>query len=111
MLAETEQRGAADAASALLQVQDTLTAAQLRLLGSQPQLSSQQAAVLATLVKGISITVMVTLIAYGSACVIGLALALAGLSRKASWKWLKLGRSGTSAQVLPGCLIRWLQGQ
>ena len=38
MLAETEQRGAADAASA-----------QLRLLGSQPQLSSQQAAVLATL--------------------------------------------------------------
>jgi hypothetical protein len=49
MLAETEQRGAADAASALLQVQDTLAAAQLRLLGSQPQLSSQQAAVLATL--------------------------------------------------------------
>ena len=49
MLAETEQRGAADAASALLQVQDTLAAAQLRLQGSQPQLSSQQAAVLATL--------------------------------------------------------------
>ena len=38
-------------------------------------------AVLAILVKGISITVFVTLIAYGSACVIGLALALAGLSR------------------------------
>ncbi len=37
--------------------------------------------VLSTLAKGIWITVAVTLIAYGSACVIGLALALAGLSR------------------------------
>ena len=39
------------------------------------------AAVLATLAKGIWITVVVTLVAYGSACLIGLGLALAGLSR------------------------------
>ncbi|MFM2350821.1 MAG: hypothetical protein RIR04_1787, partial [Pseudomonadota bacterium] len=38
-------------------------------------------AVLATLVKGIGITVFVTVIAYASACVLGLALALAGMSR------------------------------
>ncbi|MEI6098877.1 MAG: amino acid ABC transporter permease [Alphaproteobacteria bacterium] len=37
--------------------------------------------VLATLAKGIWITVAVTLVAYGAACVLGLALALAGLSR------------------------------
>jgi polar amino acid transport system permease protein len=37
--------------------------------------------VLATLVKGIGITVAVTLVAYAGACIIGLALALAGLSR------------------------------
>lgn len=37
--------------------------------------------VMATLVKGIGITVFVALISYGAACVIGLALALAGLSR------------------------------
>ena len=37
--------------------------------------------VLATLVKGIWITVAVTLIAYRSACVMGLGLALAGMSR------------------------------
>lgn len=36
---------------------------------------------MATLSKGIWLTVMVTLIAYGLACVLGLALALAGLSR------------------------------
>jgi len=42
--------------------------------------------VLATLTKGIWITVAVTLVAYGSACVIGLALALAGLSR---WQVLR----------------------
>ena len=42
--------------------------------------------VLATLAKGIWITVAVTLVAYGSACVIGLALALAGLSR---WQVLR----------------------
>ena len=39
------------------------------------------AQVLATLAKGIWVTVVVTLVAYGGACVIGLALALAGLSR------------------------------
>ena len=37
--------------------------------------------VLATLAKGIWITIAVTLVAYGSACVLGLGLALAGLSR------------------------------
>jgi polar amino acid transport system permease protein len=37
--------------------------------------------VLATLAKGIWITIAVTLVAYVSACVIGLALAVAGLSR------------------------------
>ncbi len=37
--------------------------------------------VLALLSKGIAITVMVTLVAYGSACALGLALAVAGLSR------------------------------
>ena len=42
--------------------------------------------VLATLAKGIGITVMVTLVAYGGACVIGLALAVAGLSR---WQVLR----------------------
>ncbi len=44
------------------------------------------AEVLAILAKGIGITVMVTLVAYGGACVIGLALALAGLSR---WQVLR----------------------
>ena len=39
------------------------------------------AAVLSTLSKGIVITVMVTLVAYGSACVMGLLLALGCLSR------------------------------
>ena len=39
------------------------------------------AQVLRTLTKGIGITVMVTLIAFGGACVLGLGLALAGLSR------------------------------
>ena len=42
--------------------------------------------VLATLVKGIWITVAVTVIAYSSACVMGLGLALAGLSR---WQVLR----------------------
>lgn len=37
--------------------------------------------VLATLSKGIWLTVLVTLIAYGGACLLGLALAVAGLSR------------------------------
>jgi polar amino acid transport system permease protein len=37
--------------------------------------------VMATLVKGIGITVFVTLVAFGLACLLGLALALAGLSR------------------------------
>ena len=37
--------------------------------------------VLATLAKGIWITIAVTLVAYGAACLIGLGLALAGLSR------------------------------
>jgi polar amino acid transport system permease protein len=37
--------------------------------------------VMATLAKGIGITVFVTLVAFGLACVFGLALALAGLSR------------------------------
>ena len=37
--------------------------------------------VMATLVKGIKVTVLVTLIGYGLACAMGLALALAGLSR------------------------------
>ena len=41
------------------------------------------AQVLATLAKGIWITAAVTLVAYASACVIGLGLALAGLSRHA----------------------------
>jgi His/Glu/Gln/Arg/opine family amino acid ABC transporter permease subunit len=39
------------------------------------------AQVMQTLAKGIGITVFVTVVAYGSACVLGLALALAGLSR------------------------------
>ena len=43
------------------------------------------AAVLATLARGIGITVVVTLVAYTLACLIGLGLALAGLSR-----WLVL---------------------
>jgi len=42
--------------------------------------------VLATLAKGIWVTVAVTLVAYGGACVIGLGLALAGLSR---WRVLR----------------------
>ena len=42
--------------------------------------------VLATLVRGIWITVAVTVIAYSSACVMGLGLALAGLSR---WQVLR----------------------
>ena len=42
--------------------------------------------VLATLAKGIWVTVAVTLVAYGGACVIGLGLALAGLSR---WQVLR----------------------
>lgn len=37
--------------------------------------------VLATLMKGVAVTIFVTLIAYFSACMIGLSLALAGLSR------------------------------
>jgi polar amino acid transport system permease protein len=37
--------------------------------------------VLATLTKGIAVTAFVTIIAYGSACLIGLGLAVAGLSR------------------------------
>ena len=44
------------------------------------------AGVLATLTKGIWITAAVTLVAYGAACAIGLALALAGLSR---WQVLR----------------------
>ena len=44
------------------------------------------AQVLATLVKGIWITVVVTVIAYSAACVMGLGLALAGLSR---WQVLR----------------------
>ncbi|MBC7477805.1 MAG: amino acid ABC transporter permease [Pseudorhodobacter sp.] len=44
--------------------------------------------VLATLAKGIWVTVAVTLVAYGGACVIGLGLALAGLSR---WQVLRQG--------------------
>lgn len=44
------------------------------------------AEVLATLAKGIGITAVVTLVAYVSACAIGLALALAGLSR---FLWLR----------------------
>jgi polar amino acid transport system permease protein len=39
------------------------------------------AQVMATLAKGIGITVFVTLVAFGLACLLGLALALAGLSR------------------------------
>ena len=42
--------------------------------------------VLATLAKGIRITVAVTVVAFGAACLIGLALALAGLSR---WQVLR----------------------
>ena len=37
--------------------------------------------VMATLVKGIGVTIAVTVIAYGSACILGLLLALAGMSR------------------------------
>ena len=44
------------------------------------------AAVLATLARGIGITVVVTLVAYTLACLIGLGLALAGLSR---WRVLR----------------------
>ena len=43
--------------------------------------SDVYSAALATLSKGIWITILVTLIAYFGACLIGLALALAGLSR------------------------------
>ena len=43
--------------------------------------SEVYSAALATLSKGVWITILVTLIAYGGACLIGLALALAGLSR------------------------------
>ena len=43
--------------------------------------SGLYAQVLATLARGIWITIFVTLVAYGLACAIGLALALAGLSR------------------------------
>jgi len=46
------------------------------------------AQVLRTLIRGIGVTVMVTLIAYSSACVLGLGLALAGLSR---WTLLRQG--------------------
>lgn len=42
--------------------------------------------VMATLIKGIGVTVAVTLIAFGVACVLGLGLALAGLSR---WRVLR----------------------
>ena len=44
------------------------------------------AQVLATLARGIWITIVVTLVAYGGACLIGLGLALAGLSR---WQVLR----------------------
>lgn len=44
--------------------------------------------VMAALVKGIGVTVAVTLVAYVSACLIGLGLALAGLSRR---RWLRQG--------------------
>ncbi|MBA3908291.1 MAG: amino acid ABC transporter [Rhodobacter sp.] len=43
--------------------------------------SAVYSAALATLAKGIWITVLVTLVAYAGACLIGLGLALAGLSR------------------------------
>jgi polar amino acid transport system permease protein len=43
--------------------------------------SATYSAVMATLAKGVWITVFVTLIGYGGACLIGLGLALAGLSR------------------------------
>lgn len=60
--------------------------------------------VMATLVKGIRVTVAVTLIAYLSACVMGLALALAGLSRyrvlrQAARLWIEVIR-GVPIMVL-----------
>ena len=50
--------------------------------------------VLRTLAKGIWITIAVTLVAYGSACVMGLGLALAGLSRFQVLRQLARGRQG-----------------
>ena len=50
-------------------------------MGYEVWASAIYAQVMATLVKGIQVTVAVTLVAYLSACALGLALAVAGLSR------------------------------
>lgn len=50
-------------------------------MGYEVWASSIYSQVMATLVKGIQVTVAVTLVAYISACALGLALAVAGLSR------------------------------
>ena len=50
-------------------------------MGYEVWASAIYAQVMATLVKGIQVTVAVTLVAYISACALGLALAVAGLSR------------------------------
>ncbi len=60
--------------------------------------------VMATLIKGIEVTVAVTLVAYASACVLGLCLALAGMSkrrvlRQAARLWIEVIR-GVPIMVL-----------
>ncbi|MEI6798395.1 MAG: amino acid ABC transporter permease, partial [Pseudomonadota bacterium] len=50
-------------------------------MGYEVWASAIYAQVIATLVKGIQVTVAVTLVAYVSASALGLALAVAGLSR------------------------------
>ena len=55
-------------------------------LGYEVWASDIYSQVMAALVKGIGVTVAVTLVAYVSACLIGLGLALAGLSRR---RWLR----------------------
>lgn len=60
--------------------------------------------VMATLIKGVQVTVVVTLVAYGLACVMGLALALAGMSkyrvlRQAARLWIEVVR-GVPIMVL-----------
>jgi His/Glu/Gln/Arg/opine family amino acid ABC transporter permease subunit len=63
--------------------------------------SEVYSAALSTLAKGIWITVLVTLVAYFGACVIGLALALAGLSR-----WIVLRQAARLyIEVMRGIIV------
>ena len=73
-------------------------------LGYEVWASAIYSQVMGTLVKGIQVTVAVTLVAYASACALGLSLAVAGLSRyvvlrQAARVWIEVIR-GVPIMVL-----------